>query len=475
MQDFIRQSAIHWPRHAQPRRPVLRPFLAASLALLLNAGPAMAAETTAASYDPPAIFSVFGTLGMTHASADGGAFIRDITQFHGADNKGLHWEQDTKLGAQANIAWTENLEGVVQVLSRYRQTNEFQPEVTWAFLKYIANDHVEARAGRVGYDIYPGADTRNVGFSYLWVRPSIEYFGTLLYPYLDGGDFTLKTEAGRGQVRFKAYGGLTRTKVSALQSQRDWAGGISLPPANLVQDMEGARIKGGFVEYQDRYWTFRLGGSQTSLNKEFPSGGFSIDGLAQGEINQANASNNPALASTLATFREGMRLTGKKATFKAANLVYEDGPFQFHASLGQMTSDALLVPNYKSGYLLTGYRFGKLTPYASVSAIRTRISDLPDVMARQGASVLLSSMAKFSISSPALTQTTFSLGARYDISPNWAVKVQVDHLRNKNCSPVSLPMTSANEACAPPLLWPVVPVDWNRRATLYTAVLDFYF
>lgn len=451
-----------------------RSFLVAGLALSWSAASAFAVDVET-SMTPPATASLFGTLGVTHASAGGGAFVRDITQFHGADNKGLHWAQDTKLGVQANIAWTENLEGVVQILSRYRQTNEFQPEVTWAFLKYIATEHVETRIGRVGYDIYPGADTRNVGFSYLWVRPSIEYFGTLLYPYLDGGDFTLKTEVGRGQVRFKAYGGLTWTKVSALQTQRDWAGGITLPPANLVQDMEGARIKGGFFEYQDQHWTFRFGGSQTLLNKEFPSGGFSIDGLAQGEINQANASKNLALASTLAAFREGMRLTGKKATFKAANLGYEDGPFQLHASLGQMTSDALLVPNYKSGYLLAGYRFGKLTPYASVSAIRTKVSDLPDLMARQGASSLLSSMAKFSISSPILIQTSLSLGVRYDLSPNWAVKFQVDRIQNKNCSPVSLPMTSSYPACAPPLLWPVVPVDWDRKATVYTATLDFYF
>lgn len=483
MHDSIGQAAL-------VLRAMARPLLTVALTFSLGAGTALAADASGtavfseaadaspappASFTPPAVFSLFGTLGVTHASANGGAFLRDITQHQGADNKGLHWKQDTKLGVQGNIAWTENLEGVVQILSRYRQTNDFQPEVTWAFLKYIANDHLEARFGRVGYDIYPGADTRNVGFSYLWVRPPIEYFGTLLFPYEDGGDVTLKTNLGRGRLRFKVYNGVTNTKVSALQSQRDWAGGVSMPPANLAMDMEGSRLKGGFVEYQDQHWTFRIGGSRSTLNKDFPTGGLNVEALVQAEFAQAQANNNSALASSLAAFQEGMRLTGKKATFKAANISYEDGPIQLQASIGRMTSKAFLVPNYKSAYLLAGYRFEKLTPYVSWSAIRTNVSDLPGVMASQGGSPLVSSMARFSLSSPALTQTSLSLGARYDLSPNWAVKFQVDRVRNKDCSPVSLPMTSPNDACAPPLLWPVVPVDWNRRATLYTAVLDFYF
>ncbi len=451
-----------------------RSFLVAGLALSWSAASAFAVDVET-SMTPPATASLFGTLGVTHASAGGGAFVRDITQPHGADNRGLSWAQDTRLGFQGNLSWTENLEGVVQIVSKYRQTNEFEPEVTWAFLKYVFNDHIEARIGRVGYDIYPGADTREVGFSYLWVRPPIEFFGTLLYPYEDGGDLIIKTNLGRGQVRFKTYGGLTRTRVSSLQGQRDWAGGISMPPANVVQDMSGSRIKGAFVEYQDMHWTFRLGGSQSALNKDYPMAGVNLGAMIQGEIAQANALNNSALVTTLSRFREGMGLAGKKVTFKSLNASYEDGPFQLHASLGNMRSNALLVPNYNTGYVLAGYRFDKLTPYLSWSAIRTKSSDLPDVMASQGASPFLSSIARFSLSSPTITQTTLSLGARYDLSPNWAVKFQVDRIQNKNCSPVSLPMTSSYPACAPPLLWPVVPVDWDRKATVYTATLDFYF
>ena len=114
-------------------------------------------------------FSGFGTIGLVHNQGKGGSLARDISEANGATNRGLFWETDSRLGLQATIKPTEYLEGVAQIISRYRAENNFQPELTWGFIKYSPNDSIDIRAGRLGFDVFLAADSRDVGYSYLWV------------------------------------------------------------------------------------------------------------------------------------------------------------------------------------------------------------------------------------------------------------------------------------------------------------------
>ncbi|SMB25292.1 conserved exported protein of unknown function [Sterolibacterium denitrificans] len=451
----------------KPKLPSLLIALSVS-SLALNASSSAAADLDSS----PIRLSGFGTVGMAHTQGDGAAFIRDITQPKGASNRGVSFDLDTRLGVQVNFDITNNFEAVAQVVSRYRNENNYWPELTWGFLKYVYDDTLELRVGRIGYDGYIGADTRDVGYSYLWARPPVEYFGTQLFPYQDGGDIVFRTPVMRGVGRVKLYTGITRQQVNNLMEQREWAipgGSMTMPAMGSTQDLNKSRGTGGYIEYQDNHWTGRLGISRLRIAKEFSS---SATVPLQYAASAAGAGT--PLGNALYSLLDGIQVGGKRATYKTAELAYEDGPLKLQGAYARISSDSLLVPRGHSAFISAGYRFGRFTPYASVSVLRTKSSNYPQELAALGADPGTVGMAQFLLSTPQTRQNTYALGLRYDFAENFALKLQADFIRNKNCSPVALP-GSGLTPCAPPLLWPTVPPNWNSRANVYSAVLDFIF
>jgi hypothetical protein len=63
---------------------------------------------------------------------------------------------------------------VVQAVSYYNHAGNYEPELTWAFISYAPVPDMKVRAGRLGWDVYMLSDSRNVGYSYLWVRPPVD-------------------------------------------------------------------------------------------------------------------------------------------------------------------------------------------------------------------------------------------------------------------------------------------------------------
>ncbi len=450
------------------------------LALLLITMASLAcnalAQTTSIAEESVLRFSGFGTLGAVHTDSGGAAFIRDITQPKGASNRGVSFDTDSRLGVQANYAISDNLEVVAQVVSRYRYENDFRPELTWGFLKYTINDMVEVRAGRIGFDAFIGSDTRDVGYSYLWARPPVEYFGTLLFPYEDGGDIVFRRPLFRGIARAKFYTGITRQQVGALMEQREWAGNISMEPAGSAQDLNKSRETGGFLEYQDDHWIGRLGIAELRLAREFPpEGQFNMPSMLQTSADQAYAQNNPALGNAMVAIINGFQVLGRTTTFKSIELAYEDGPLKLQGAISRLTSTSLLIPNSRSAFVSAGYRLGSFTPYATASFLRTNESQRPEELRRLGAPAYLVDLTQFILRASLTNQDRYTLGLRYELSQNSALKFQADFVHNKNCSPVNLPIIGPGTPCAPPLLWPTVPTAWDGRANIYSATLDFTF
>lgn len=454
------------------------PFAVAIACLTLHAP--LHAESEAATGDEDNIgrftFSGFGTLGAVHTRGNGAAFIRDITQPKGASNRGLSWETDSRFGIQATLKSTENLDVVAQVVSRYRPDNTFAPELTWGFIKYTPTDWLDIRAGRIGFDVYHASDSREVGYSYLWIRPPVEYYGTwtLLLPYEDGGDITFRMPVGEGISRFKLFTGIARQHVPYQLGQREWSGNMSTGPVGALADLSGSRVTGGFLDYQDDHWVLRVSHAQIRMQREMPAGLVDVLATMRLGANLAGAAGNAAGARALSDLAADTSLMHKKIAFSSIALTHDLGPWQTQLALSHMTSGSLVVADSNAGYASLAYRYGKLTPYLLLSAIRSRNGGRDDTLVGTVPPALVS-LTKYAISTGLETQHTLSLGLRYDLLPNAALKLQFDRVRSNNCSPVSLAIVGPSDACAPPLLWPTVPVGWNGRANVISAALDFIY
>ncbi len=433
-------------------------------------------DATSMTESSPIRFSGFGTLGAVHVRGNGATFIRDMTQPKGANNQGISFDIDSRLGLQVNYAISDNFEAVAQIVSRYRQENDFKPELTWGFLKYTYGDLLEARAGRTGFDAYIGSDTRDVGYSFLWSRPPVDYYGALLFPFQDGWDVVLRTSLGDGIVRTKFYTGIIRQETSSLMQQTQWAGNPPpMPSLGATQQLDKSRITGGYFEYQDNHWTGRFGLAELQLTRDNPSGNMIVP-LFNGAAAAAFAQGNTALGNYMTRFANATRVGDSHVRFKNIELVYEDGPLKMQGAISRMTTSSLVIPQLRSAFISTGYRFGRFTPYGVISRIRADKHHEPAEMTRLGESnPVFTDTAQFILATAATNQNTYTLGLRYDLTDNMSLKLQSDFVRNKDCSPVALPLSRPGSACPPPLLWPRVPVGWDGRANIYSATLDFIF
>ena len=360
----------------------------------------------------------FGTLGMAKSTDSDAEFIRDISQKRGSAGE---WDADidSRFGLQLGAPLTDTLDAVVQGVSRYNYDGNYDPTVTWAFLRYAPDPAMTIRVGRVALDTYMLADSRDVGYSYVWVRPPVDYYGTRHLSHIDGADIVLRRPLGDGLLWGKLFAGRADEKVNS-----DIEG--------IVLDAAGSKVYGGHINYEVGRWRWQLGASQIDYQLEAP------DEYWQGL--RFLERFNPLLAQAYGDVVEPVTIQ-----MTSIGAAYDRGPLQVQAMLGQLNRPGDRT-DLTSAFVTLSYRLEPVTPYVTLSGSRT-----PGIAYRD---VGLPIDGK-----AGLTQQTLSLGARYDVAPNVALKGQVGFV---NVDQVGL-------------AWRQVELDWDRDTTVLSLALDFVF
>lgn len=414
------------PQDADTAKAFVGAVLGLSVLLLPAAGRAVELEP-----ERPVSLSGFGTAGLTHNDTSGAEFIRDIVQPRGVAD-GWSGKVDSRIGIQVNARPTESLEGVVQVVSSYRYDGSYDPELTWAYLSYEPDPGLKARVGRLGRDVYLLSDSRNIGYSYLWVRPPVDYFGLLQIAYVDGADVVFRHRLGAGLAGVKLYGGRADQKFPSVQGD--------------IYDLDGTRVYGANLDYWQGPWQFRAGYTSVRVgDNELPAFAPLLEALRN--------TGNP----TAAVLADDLAFAGKTIEIVSAGAVLDHGPWQAQLMFNRLTSTSLVSPQRDSGYFLLGYRSGRWTPYLTLSGTESKMPQwdsglpTPNPLDTAVAATLAATQSR---------QTTRSLGLRYDFMRSADLKVQVDQVR-----------VSDNAT----LLWRNVQPGWDGRATVFSVALDFVF
>jgi hypothetical protein len=383
--------------------------------------------------------SGFGTLGLVHSSNQDADYVRDLLQSKGVGRtKQLDFGLDSILGLQLDYAIHDELSATAQVVSR-RTHGSFKPELTWGFLRYEPNDELQVRLGQLGFDVYLQADSRNIGSSYPWVRPPIEYFGSLIISHFVGGDVVLKKTFDQGLIKAKFYSGNAQQEVSTGE-------------VGSFFSLKGSSIQGGHAEYIDNHWHARLSYAQMRFKNEFPQ----LEQLAfalRSPMVQSIDPNAPLLAQQI-SFKD------KRVQYFAMGLAYDKGPLKSQVMLSRLHSDSLGYPSNKAGYAMLAYRLGKWTPYTSFSQIKSMnaapklnvplgIDPRLDVVASGFSAITRSQLAD---------QKTLSLGVKYDLTESTDIKLQFDRIRSYESLLIRNTLPS-----------------WNGRNNLVSFTFDFVF
>jgi hypothetical protein len=369
----------------------------------------------------------FGTVGFARSSSDQAEFVRDLSQPHGITND---WSAriDSVLGVQANWQATQELELVGQVVSRYHYDGSHDPELMWAFAKWEPDARASLRAGRIGADFMVAADSRLVGYSYLPVRPSVDFFGPLFFSHFDGLDASLTLPLGDGLARGKLFAGATQEKA------------IGEPG---VWDTSGSPVGGVVLDYLAGAWQFRA----------------SVAGIRFS--NEINFAPLPDTLRALGATSAADALTTRDTTshFYSLGVVYDEGPLRVQAMLNKIRHETGVFQNSHAGYLLAGYRINSVTPYAGVSWWKSAYKPYTTGLPNPAFAAVNDPFDHIMLDS-GVDQTTYTLGARWDALENIALKLQWDAIRGSSVSRFPYARTQPG---------------WNGHTDVLSLTLDFVF
>jgi hypothetical protein len=370
----------------------------------------------------------FGTLGMVRGDNDNGEFIRDLTQPAGA---GTSWTAriDSLVGIQANIALNPQTQGVLQAVSRYHSDGSHDPELTWAFLRHDVSPDFTLRVGRLGTEFYMLGDSRLVGYSNVSVRPPPDFYGSLVFSYIDGLDLSGTWPLAEGLLNGKLFAGRSPERTP-FSSGLEW-------------DQRGTLLAGGYLDFRRNDWQIRISHAGVRFNHETPT-----DLLLQ-------QTGDPLSGLPYLSLVPEMAMQDRWAHFSSIGLVYDRGPLNLQLMFNRIEQDSPAYADSRAGYLLASYSLGKITPYLGFSRSLAARDPLPTSPIPGIDEITLSL-----VSQSHMDQFTTTLGGRWDLTRNLALKAQLDWIRGDADSLFLFKNTRPG---------------WDGEMTVYSLALDFVF
>lgn len=377
----------------------------------------------------------FGTLGATRSSSRNAEFVRELTQPHGSSGE---WrsETDSLFGLQANWQATNSLTFIAQGVSRYHLGSSYAPELMWAFARWEPTGATSIRLGRLGTDFYLYSDSRQVGYTYLTVRPSTDFFGGLPFSHIDGGDAQLTFPLGKALLRGKVFLG--------------WLDEV-LPLADRQWSLRGSRMMGASLTFQQGPWTLRASSSELHFRHNLPITELA-DGLRQAAVFYPEA----------AQAADALNVADSRSHFHSLGGIYDEGPFLAQLMISRVEHSSAAFQNWWAGYFLAGYRIGEFTPFAGYSWVKSEKKVLSTGIPDGAPSPLdqLNPGVEGVLADSHSHQHTTSIGIRWDFARNLDLKAQYDFIRGSSESVFPFRDESS---------------QWNGRTNVLTFVLDFIF
>lgn len=361
-----------------------------ALAAAVAVAPAFAATQIGDSVS----LSGFGTLGAAMTDTNDAQFVAP-GQVRGADQSPA-FGVDSKLGLQVTARMNEMFSATGQLLVRENNQGNWKPGVEWLFGKAQLNSSVAVRVGRIGAPLFAVSDFRNVNYANTFLRPPLDVYGQVVVNNFDGADVLFQHSFGPASVNAQVFYGDSKSWYSKTQVD--------------VKKLTGFNVTAEF----DAGFALRLGHVQGKLTVHSDS----LAGLVG------------VLATTpFAALGQELSAVDKDASFSGVGFTMDRDNVVLAAEYTKRRVDAY-VPDTTGWYALGGYRFGKLTPYVIVA--RQKVDGVPQNTIPVGLDPtldFLSATVDGLLADQNTAQKTTSLGLRWDVAGNAAVKLQYDRIR----------------------------------------------
>ncbi|WEF35090.1 hypothetical protein [Pseudoduganella chitinolytica] len=405
------------PRSCRPvchryRRVRVAACILAAAAVL--PGGVLAQESSAAVASdlagPRWTFGGFGTVGAVHSSEKNADYAATpLSPGQAGYSRDWAFDVDSRLGAQLAVQVDKRWSGVIQVITERTVTAGFQPHLEWANVKYQATPDLSIRVGRIAAPMFLAADYRKASFALPWVRPPVELYSTMPITNSDGVDAAYRWHTGTVRHTTQAFLGTTRIKLA-----REYT----------------ARARHGGLNHTAVLGALTLGLSVSQARLEIPGTDELFDVLDRfGPQGQALSARYDLRSTRTNVFGAGFN--------------YDPGNWFVQGEIGRVNTRSMLG-DQTGAYVSAGYRYGALTPFVTLSNVRANMATNIEGIATAGlppAAAALAAQANDILNGflrEVPDQGGVSLGLRWDVAPNYAVKLQFDAAKPRNGSVGSL-------------------------------------
>jgi hypothetical protein len=331
--------------------------------------------------------------------------------------------------------------GVALFVLRDQFQGDFDSTTELAYLAFRPNAQWDLRAGRVNYDAFLMSDYRNVGYAYTWVRPPTEFYGWIPIFSVDGIDaaYSINTDAARWRI--KAQAGNSKLSI----------------PIGDGYDFKANNLFGLSISRQSNSWRLKAAYSQFTIGSEVPA----LAPLHNG-LDQVVAAGIAGVSAEAADLRHEVAFKDARISYGTLGAAYDDGVWLAQAEAGISTSTKDMVPHGQMAYASIGRRFGDWTPFLMWSASHPGNSVRSADYNWGGSNTTLRDPAINTVNATRMEQQTISIGARWDVHRQAAIKLQLD--------------STAIKPSGYGLWWRDGAITNQRsRVNMLSATLDFVF
>ncbi|CAA6810494.1 MAG: Unknown protein [uncultured Sulfurovum sp.] len=367
----------------------------------------------------------FGTLGGAYQDNDQ-VLYRDSIHTDKGSQGDFSFDNYSVLGLQLDAQATDKLSFTVQGIASPTNSNDKAVKITWANAKYKLNNNFDIRAGLMIAPNFMFSDILNVAYSYDTVRLP-DMYGLVTINDYTGAELIYHNDIGEGYLSSSIFYGKTTDTLKAV-----------IPGQGIFDiDLDAQSVSGISIKYIENDLTLKGSYIRSTMSVDSDN----INNI----LSYLSTLNLPIITNTLGPantrdiesdyFNLGARYDFENAYVQGEYIQFKINNF---------------LPDLSSWNLTSGYMLGDWTPFVSYSEVESKTKFTP--ISTQGlppqvaASITAANQGLSQVYRGWLTvdMQKVSVGTRYDINDNFALKFQYDKQDSKDADDLEIFSTALN-------------------------------
>ena len=335
------------------------------------------------------------------ARAVAGKIDTEKATYEGYDSN-ISLSEKSLIALQADYTYSSSFSASAQLL--LHTDDDRESGVEWLYLTYAPSESFQINVGRLRTPFLKYSDVIDVGFAYPWINAPQQLYSSYLFSQYEGGNARLRKSFGNVVVDFEAYYG---KYDDALASS-----GINVDVA--VDNMFGGVIEVNYGGLQLRAATVNAPKVETTIDEIAP--------LVQG-----------LRAAGFDSIAEQFDINDRAGSF-LLGASYDTLSWYVSGEWMKVSSDIDVLANLESFYVSYGYYLDEVLLHVTYASSRQSLNTIDNVIplgVSPELDQLYFAVEQLNSFFPTDDLDTWTLGARWDVKTNIALKAELSILDGK--------------------------------------------